>query len=114
MLGEHGQMTKEHGPDTMADEFLLEEHPYLKHFQEHFHRFPGHLHINLHEKTRGQGLGNLLMSQFETALVERGVGGVHIITSKDAANRRFYERDAYSFVVEASSLVLMGKSLAIS
>ncbi len=43
--------------------------------------YPAHLHINLLAPTRGQGLGRRLINIYEDLLRQRGVKGLHLVTS---------------------------------
>ncbi len=48
--------------------------------------YPAHLHIDLHPRAQGRGLGRRLMDVLLDALRDRGASGVHL--GVDAANHR--------------------------
>lgn len=78
-------------------------------FKEEFKNFPVHLHINCHEKSRGLGIGRLLIE----AQVRSFSCGIHIITDKKADNYGFYKALGFNHEVESSfkghSLLFMGR-----
>ena len=61
-------------------------------FQDLFAAFPAHLHINFHPDARGKGLGSLLINNYLNYLKKNNVVGVHLVTSLDAQNVKFYSR----------------------
>lgn len=78
-------------------------------FKDQFNEFPVHLHINCHKRSRGMGVGRLLIEEqakhFET--------GIHIITDRKADNYGFYKALGFLHEVESDfkghSLLLMGR-----
>ncbi len=52
--------------------------------------FPAHLHINLAEGSRGQGLGGRLVARFAALARVRGAAGLHVVTGVRSRNRSFY------------------------
>lgn len=99
-------------PETLTP-FFLSKQPHLGQFSSEYLHFPAHLHINLSEGARGNGLGGKLVEKFCSELNKINISGVHIITSPKARNTHFYKRLGFSFVKENSSnsLLFMGKKL---
>lgn len=79
--------------------------------------YPAHLHINVDERFRNQGVGAALVAAFATHAAGRGTSGVHIVTSSAARNVRFYERAQFSVLRtvawNASEIVFMGRVLGL-
>ena len=61
-------------------------------FKDLFNVFPAHLHINFHPDARGKGIGSLLINHYLNYLKLNNVVGVHLVTSPDAQNVKFYSR----------------------
>lgn len=95
------------------DQECLELHSYLAEFRAGTENFPAHLHINLTESSRGNGIGSKLVAAFEARLKEDGITGCHLITTPDARNVSFYERNGYQERVVRKindiDLLLLGK-----
>jgi ribosomal protein S18 acetylase RimI-like enzyme len=54
--------------------------------------YPAHLHINLRQGFRGQGLGRKLVEQFRRQVQEHGIRGIHLIAwGENEEGRRFFE-----------------------
>lgn len=89
--------------------------PGFKVFEDLFHEFPAHLHINFHPDARGLGLGSLLIKEFIKRAQISNLAGVHLITSPDALNVSFYTRLGFSYTVTRTHndmpLYFMGHSL---
>jgi ribosomal protein S18 acetylase RimI-like enzyme len=104
------------GATDSSQKKLHELQPHLEVFNKHFSFYPAHLHINCHVRSRGQGVGAKLVQHLVTKLIQDGVAGVHIITSVDARNQSFYEREGFTFRTEGyfngSVLLFMGKKLS--
>lgn len=87
--------------------------PGIKYFLHLYDQFPAHLHINFHPDARGLGLGSILVRYYLDFLQERGVEGVHLITSPEAKNVNFYRRLGFVYVEEFSTekmeLLFMGR-----
>lgn len=80
-------------------------------------RFPAHLHINLAEAARGQGLGSRLLMVALSRLEAYHPGhGTHVFTEATARNRQFYRRNGFdeiaSVVWRDRRLVMMGRGPA--
>jgi GNAT superfamily N-acetyltransferase len=77
--------------------------------------FPAHLHINLHARFRGQGIGARLIETFAEIARRAGAPGVHVVTGRGMRNVRFYER--CGFIEQGSALwndrevVFLGRGL---
>lgn len=79
-------------------------------------RYPSHLHINLTAAARNQGIGGQLIEAFATHATAAGSPGVHVVTSRDARNVRFYRRCGFREVGatdwNGSALVFLGRTLS--
>jgi len=74
--------------------------------------FPAHLHIDLLERARGQGLGRSLVETLLADLRTRGVPGVHLDVGADNANAiGFYRHLGFHEVQPLPTSVLMGLRL---
>lgn len=77
--------------------------------------FPAHLHINLAPRFRNRGIGAQLIEAFAADAKRAGAKGMHVVTSADARNVRFYERVGFkpqaSTTVNGSELVFLGRTL---
>jgi len=99
-------------PQTLPLHFEL--NPYLENFRAEIEgHSPAHLHLNLTAAARGMGLGSSLISSFTRDLEQTSPipSGVHVVTSRDAENVRFYLKNGFEKIKEAGSLLLMGKDL---
>ena len=80
-------------------------------FKEQFKEYPVHLHINCHIKSRGLGVGRLLIEE----QCNRFSTGLHIITDRLADNYGFYKALGFKHEVESNfkghSLLFMGRKL---
>jgi GNAT superfamily N-acetyltransferase len=67
--------------------------------QEDQEKYPAHLHINVNEHYRGQGLGRGLMAAYLAQLRSLGVKGVHLhTTSLNKAAIRLYLTSGFSLL----------------
>lgn len=74
--------------------------------------FPAHLHIDLLERTRGQGLGRTLIEHLLADLRGRGVPGVHLgVDSTNANSIGFYEHLGFREVGREPGGLLMAMHL---
>jgi len=77
--------------------------------------FPAHLHINLAPQFRSRGIGADLIEAFVADAARAGAKGVHVVTSADARNVRFYERVGFKprarTAVNDHELVFLGRTL---
>ena len=78
-------------------------------------RFPAHLHVNLAPQFRSRGIGALLIDAFAADAARSGAPGMHVVTSSDARNVRFYHRAGFSpqatTLVNGHELVFLGRPL---
>jgi ribosomal protein S18 acetylase RimI-like enzyme len=58
--------------------------------------YPSHLHINVSTAYQSKGIGKELISYFKRHLANRGVLGVHIVTSPEARNVGFYRQNGFT------------------
>lgn len=84
-------------------------------FSEYFDEFPGHLHMNVHHSTRGEGVGKYLLDRFCLQAKEQNIPGIFIITAAMSRPTHFYMKNNfnYSYTKEygSSALILMGRKL---
>ena len=85
-------------------------------FSDLFSTFPVHLHINFHPDCRGRGLGSKLVEYCCNNLRDKGLQGIHLVTSPEAENVSFYQRLGFNHEVRRESpskslLLGMGKLL---
>lgn len=74
--------------------------------------YPAHLHINLLERVRGQGLGRALIERLLATLWQRGTAGIHLEVSE--ANRQaiaFYKRVGFVDLERRRNSRVMGRAL---
>jgi GNAT superfamily N-acetyltransferase len=81
---------------------------YFATFKELTARYPAHLHVNLAPKARNAGLGSLLVNGFISKAAKAGARGVHVVTSRDARNVTFYNRNGFH---ESGSLSQGGRDI---
>ena len=78
-------------------------------------RFPAHLHVNLSPSFRNRGIGAALIEAFAADAARAGAKGMHVVTSADARNVRFYERVGFhpraSTTVNGRDLLFLGRRL---
>ncbi len=99
-------------PLTLPVHFSL--NPYLERFRSEIEQdFPAHLHLNLTEGARGMGLGTKLISRFlsEVRTMDPFPCGVHIVTSPDSENVRFYLKNGFERTTTNGNFLFMGKTL---
>ncbi len=66
--------------------------------------YPAHLHINLSERWRGQGLGGKLMTAYLNQLREIGLPGVHLeTTDQNGIACKMYERFGFRLIARQTS-----------
>ena len=68
---------------------------YFATFRELTKVFPAHLHVNLAPAFRNKGIGGRLIEAFVADAKGAGAPGVHVVTSADAENVRFYNRNGF-------------------
>ena len=76
---------------------------------------PAHLHINLAPAFRNGGIGARLIATFAACAAHAGAPGMHVVTSRDARNVRFYTRCGFREIGSTGwngrELVFLGKAL---
>ena len=86
---------------------------YFKTFETACAAYPAHLHINLAPAFRSRGIGADLIDAFARQAKTAGAPGLHIVTSTDARNVRFYRQCGFSIVDETpwkgGAVVFMGR-----
>lgn len=99
------------GQDSTLDHYdLLDTHTYLDLFRSDIELFPAHLHINVHPKAQGKGVGGKLLKAFENYLKSLDISGVHIITVEGEENAKFYTKMGFEY---SSCLSFQGKNLKL-
>ena len=74
------------------------------------HGYTAHLHINLFEEYRRQGIGTELLKTVENKLTEMFVEGAYLICDrKNQAARAFYEKNGYEDIDYLSNAISYGK-----
>lgn len=77
--------------------------------------YPAHLHVNLAPAYRERGIGAKLVAAFAADAGRAGAKGVHVVTSADARNVRFYERSGFREVARTQlggrDLLFLGRRL---
>lgn len=91
--------------DSAGAAALFETIPLYDRFADLFGRFPAHLHVNVDEASRGQGIGAALVEAFAA---DCGTG-LHVVTGATARNRAFYRRCGFSFEETRQGLLFMGR-----
>lgn len=104
------------GQNSTLDHYdLLDLHTYLDLFRSDIEKFPAHLHINVHPRAQGKGVGSKLMTSFENLLKTKDTTGVHIVTLDGEENMSFYTARGFDhqskLEFQGKTLVLMGKLL---
>jgi GNAT superfamily N-acetyltransferase len=98
--------------DSKLETSLYDLLPHYSLFEDLYAKYPAHLHINLSSKSRGLGVGSILIEAFEEL---SSSGGIHLITGPKARNRSFYLKNNYSFECirefKGLELLFMGKTL---
>ena len=69
--------------------------PYFAAFKNLTRQYPAHLHVNLASHARNSGLGSQLVARFISDAAKAGAAGVHVVTSRDARNAGFYNRNGF-------------------
>jgi len=88
---------------------------YVAAFGDLTRKYPAHLHINLAPAFRNRGIGGRLIEAFVTEATRRGAPGVHVVTSANSDNVRFYNRNGFIEVArtkDSTPLVFLARTLA--
>lgn len=98
--------------------FYKDRLAHYAHFADQFEKYPAHFHINTHPDKVGMGIGSYMLNRFVETLRERGVRGVHLVTSPDSPNRKFYQKNGFDFELvrrwRGIPLLFMGRDLSAS
>jgi GNAT superfamily N-acetyltransferase len=93
----------------------LDEPSSFEDFASAAQAFPAHLHVNLAPAFRSRGVGAELIEAFAADARRAGAKGIHVVTSADARNVRFYERVGFrpraTTTVNGNELVFLGRAL---
>jgi GNAT superfamily N-acetyltransferase len=92
--------------DSAGATELFDRIPLYDRFSDLFDAFPAHLHVNVDEACRGQGVGAALVEAFARDCKT----GVHVVTGSQARNRAFYRRCGFTAEVERDGLLFMGRA----
>jgi ribosomal protein S18 acetylase RimI-like enzyme len=77
---------------------------------EPYAEYPSHMHIDLLERARGQGIGRRMMEAQMATLRELGSAGAHLAVSlQNAAATRFYETLGFRELICTGETRYMGK-----
>jgi ribosomal protein S18 acetylase RimI-like enzyme len=86
----------------------------FENFRDLTRRFPAHLHVNTAHRCRNKGYGGKLIDVFVADLRKAEVLGVHVVTTADSKNVRFYNRNRFMEVARLSgppALVFLARNL---
>jgi ribosomal protein S18 acetylase RimI-like enzyme len=87
-----------HEPERTPDELVAE--------------YPAHLHIDLLERTRGRGLGRMLIERLLVDLRARGIPGVHLgVDDQNTNGIGFYEHLGFHELTREPGGLIMGMRL---
>jgi GNAT superfamily N-acetyltransferase len=71
--------------------------------------------VNLAPQFRSRGIGTRLIGAFAVDALRAGATGMHVVTSADSRNVRFYTRNGFAEVARAAvdgrELVFLGRRL---
>lgn len=99
----------------LARDYYQTTNPSYLAFEDKFDHYPCHFHINCHPSSQGKGVGKALVQALFDRLKEKQVKGVHIVTSRNAENVKFYQRagmtDTESRMWKDYEVFFMGKKL---
>jgi ribosomal protein S18 acetylase RimI-like enzyme len=75
-------------------------------------KYPAHLHIDILESYRSQGMGSKMISTLTDKLKSENVPGVMLIaSSKNTEAHRFYKRNGFHKIITAFGMTIMAKQL---
>ncbi len=98
-----------------AEPIMYEKISSFNLFRDFFENYPAHFHINIATHTQGQGIGRLLIHNFEKELQLKGIKGVHVVSSAGQENIKFYLKLDFQIVAQKPfknwSLLFLGKKL---
>jgi ribosomal protein S18 acetylase RimI-like enzyme len=77
---------------------------------EPYEQYPSHMHIDLLERTRGQGVGRRMMERLMRELAQRGSPGAHLaVSAQNAPALLFYDRLGFHELVRHGDAIYLGK-----
>jgi GNAT superfamily N-acetyltransferase len=101
--------------DDPARAARFDDLAYFKSVADLTARYPAHLHVNLAEAWRGQGVGRALVEAFCAHARAAGAPGVHVFTGRGMRNVRFYAAAGFAEVGavawNGSEIVMLGRGL---
>lgn len=98
---------------TPDDEIIRMLHTRPSHPDRVVAAYPSHMHIDLLERVRGQGLGRILVQRVLDELAKRGSAGLHLGVGLDNSNARTFYRHLGFIELESNEQELfMGVRLA--
>jgi GNAT superfamily N-acetyltransferase len=97
------------GPHSGEDELLAMVHDPALSRHPSFVAFPSHVHIDLLEHLRGEGLGERMMLELFRRLREAGSPGVHLgVAAANTGAQRFYARLGFAELLRRGDEVYLG------
>lgn len=93
--------------DPAPSPFFADD-PSFQNFRQETARFPAHLHVNVTEAARGEGVGGLLVARFVATAQAKGAPGLHVMTAEGMRNVGFYLGLGFH---EAARLAQSGRTL---
>jgi ribosomal protein S18 acetylase RimI-like enzyme len=67
-------------------------------FDHLFDKFPAHFHINVSKDSQGKGIGKKLVAHYLQILAKKEISGLHIVTSPNQPNIKFYESLGFKII----------------
>lgn len=90
---------------------------YVPDFAHLSRAYPAHLHINLTETARNQGIGAALVATFVRDAATAGAPGVHVVTGAGMRNVGFYTRNGFAelgqCLCNGKAIVFLGRALRV-
>jgi GNAT superfamily N-acetyltransferase len=81
-------------------------------FAAYYPDFPAHLHVNVEREAQHHGIGRALVEEFFSRCKQKNIRGLHVITSQEAQNFRFYQKCGFRPIAEKRlqdrTLLMMG------
>jgi ribosomal protein S18 acetylase RimI-like enzyme len=78
-----------------------------------FDKYPAHLHIDIREGFRGQGIGQGLMEKFFAQAKNAGIPGIYLTTRQDNTACRFFERTGFSIAARYPLVIPEGDNFQV-
>jgi GNAT superfamily N-acetyltransferase len=103
--------------DDPALDPMFDDIGYFKTIPTFTAAYPAHLHVNLTEAWRGQGVGRRLMDAFAADASAAGSQGVHVVTGRNMHNVSYYAKVGFKevgvFPWNGRELLFLGRKLAL-